>query len=361
MKWIVRIGVGLVGLAVIGFIGFQMFRTQIIDGLFQRAIEQRLDANTVTDLPDGLHVFMCGTGSPMPDIARSGPCIGIMAGDRGFIFDMGSGGTRKLGVMGFPMLNLEKVYLTHLHSDHIDGLGELMLQAWVGGERSSPIPIEGPIGTVEVVDGFVSAYRIDSTYRVAHHGADIVNPGGFGAVASEITLPLGPGATTVVLEDDDLKITAIRVDHSPIDPALAFRVDYKGRSISLSGDTVYSDNFVSASKGVDVMFHEALNREMVIYMGDALAERGQRVLSKIMYDITDYHTSPREAAEAASAAEAGQLVYYHIVPPLPIPALNPLFARGADKLYDGDITIGNDGMIFSLPVGTTKVSLDEAF
>ena len=361
MKWIVRIGGGLAILAVLGFLVFQMFRVQIVQGLFERAVEQRVDGATVNDLPDGLHVFMCGTGSPMPDVSRSGPCMGVIAGDRGFVFDVGSGGVRKLGVMGFPMIDLEKVYLTHLHSDHIDGLGELMLQAWVGGERTSPLPIEGPIGTNKVVGGFVQAYQIDSTYRVAHHGADIVNPGGFGAIPSEITLPVGPGAQKVIHDDGELKITAIRVDHAPIEPALAYRIDYKDRSISISGDTVYNDNLVSASKGVDLMFHEALNRDMINYMGDVLAEREQRVLSKIMYDITDYHTSPVEAAQAASAAEAGQLVYYHIVPPLPTPALNSLFSKDADDHFDGEITIATDGMLFSLPSGTSKVNLAQVF
>jgi ribonuclease Z len=155
----------------------------------------------------------------MPDATRAGPCLGVLAGDKAFIFDVGSGGVRNLGSMGFPMARLESVYLTHLHSDHFDGLGELMVIAWVGGSRSQPLPIAGPVGTSEVVDGFNMAYRIDSNYRIAHHGTDVANPEGIGGLAREFTLPVGPAGKAVVCEDGDLAITALRVEHAPVEPA----------------------------------------------------------------------------------------------------------------------------------------------
>jgi len=355
MSWIKRILIGLVILAALAFVGFNLFKTQIATRAFDRAVEQNAGVDRSAALPDGLHVYMCGTGSPMPDPARAGPCIGVIAGKTVFVFDAGAGSPRNLGSMGFPTARLQSVYLTHLHSDHIDGLGELLLNSWIGGSRSTPTPIIGPVGTKEVVDGFNAVYRIDSTYRVAHHGTGVANPDGFGGLATEIESPQAPDGQLVVLDEGDLKITAIRVDHAPIEPAFGYRIDYKDRSISISGDTVYSQAFIAASNGVDLMFHEALNRDMVAQIGAKLDERGAANGAKIFADILDYHTSPEEAARAAQEAGAAQLVLYHIVPQLPVEMLEPVFLGEAKSEFDGPITVGQDGMIFSLPAGTDRI------
>jgi ribonuclease Z len=291
----------------------------------------------------------------MPDATRAGPCLGVLAGDKAFIIDIGSGGMRNLGAMGFPIANLEAVYLTHLHSDHIDGLGELLLMSWIAGERSEQTPVRGPVGTAEVVTGFNSAYRLDSTYRVAHHGPEVANPAGFGGAPDEISIPQGPGGQLVVYDDDDLKITAIRVDHTPIEPAFGYRFDYKDRSISISGDTVYQPRFVAASDGVDLMLHEALNKKMVQAIGDKLTERGLTNPATIFADILDYHTDPVEAAQAAQEAGVDQLVLYHIVPQLPVKMLESVFVGEARSHFDGKVTVGGDGMLFSLPAGTDRI------
>lgn len=361
MVWVKRILIILVSLAALAFLGYNLFKTQIATRAFDRAVDQNAGVDRSAALPDGLHVYMCGTGSPMPDPARAGPCIGVLAGEKVFVFDVGAGGPRNLGAMGFPTARLDSIYLTHLHSDHIDGLGELFLNSWIGGSRATPTPISGPVGTQEVVDGFNAVYRIDSTYRVAHHGTDVANPDGFGGTATEIEIPAGGNGQLVVLDEGDLTITAIRVEHAPVEPAFGYRIDYKDRSISISGDTVYHAGFISASEGVDVMFHEALNRDMVAKIGVKLGERGMVNGAKIFADILDYHTSPEEAARAAQEAGAGQLVLYHIVPQLPLEMLEPVFLGDAKSDFDGPITVGQDGMIFSLPAGTNKVERSKGF
>lgn len=356
MIWVKRILMAVAALVLLAFVGFSLFETQIATRVFDRVIDQNAGIDRSAALTDGLHVYMCGAGSPMPDPSRAGPCLGVLAGDKAFIFDVGAGGPRNLGAMGFPTTRLQSVYLTHLHSDHIDGLGELLLNAWIGGGRSSPTPISGPVGTRDVVDGF---NRIDSTYRVAHHGRDVANPDGFGGTATEISILQGEDGQLVVLDQGDLKITAIRVDHAPIEPAFGYRIDYKDRSITISGDTVYSPDFVAASASVDLMFHEALNREMVAKIGSTLGERGAANASKIFTDILDYHTSPEEAARAAQEAGAGQLVLYHIVPQLPVEMLELVFVGDAGSRFDGPITVAQDGMIFSLPAGSDRVEMSK--
>lgn len=360
MTWLRRGLIGLLVLLVLGVVVFNIFRDQFVERAFHRAIDQNAGVDRSLALPDGLHVFMCGTGSPMPDSTRAGPCIGVLAGDRAFVFDVGSGGSRNLGSMGFPLARIDRVYLTHLHSDHIDGLGELLLMSWINGNRSEPTPVLGPTGTAEIVGGFNTAYRIDSTYRVAHHGPEIANPNGYGGVAEEIVLPVGPGGSRIVLDDGDLKITAIRVDHAPIEPAFGYRIDYKDRSISISGDTVYHPGFIAASRDVDIMLHEALNKKMVQAIGEKLGERGVRNGEIIFEDILDYHTDPEEAAKAAQEAGARQLVYYHIVPQLPVKLLESMFIGDAKSKFDGKITVGTDGMLFSLPAGSDEITRSNA-
>lgn len=361
MSWLWRGLIGLIVLAALAFLGFNLFKKQLAARAFDRVVEERIGVDQSEALPDGLHVYLCGTGSPMPDATRAGPCLGVLAGERAYIFDVGSGGVRNLGSMGFPIAKLESVYLTHLHSDHIDGLGELMTIAWVGGSRSEPLPVFGPVGTADVVAGFNMAYRLDSTYRIAHHGTKVANPKGIGGVAEEFVVPRGPAGKTVVFEDADLKITAVRVEHAPIDPAFGFRIDYKDRSVSISGDTIYQPSFVGLSQGVDVMLHEALDPEMVTAIGERLAERGDANTSKIFFDILDYHATPEDAARSAHEAEVDHLVLYHLVPPLPVPMVETLFLGDAADEFAGPITVGKDGILISLPAGGDTISLAKTF
>lgn len=346
VKW------GLIALAILLLVlvaARQIFAVQIGEAAFRRAVAENVGRDPSATLPDGLHLYMCGSGSPLPDAARAGPCIGVLAGDRAFLVDVGAGSIRRLTRMGFPTGRIEKLYLTHLHSDHIDGMGELMVGAWVGGSRSAPLPVAGPPGVAEITGGFNTAYRIDSTYRMAHHGPAVANPAGYGLTPEIIEVPSGPGARAVLLDEGDLRITAFRVDHSPVEPAYGFRVDYKGRSAVISGDTVYSENLISVAEGADILFHEALHPEMVAAMSAAAGEAGAASLSKVFADILDYHASPVEAAEAAQSAGVGRLVLYHIVPPLPSKLLHPYFQEGTDKAFSGPVDVAEDGLLYSLP------------
>lgn len=361
MNWPIRIALGVLAVLVILFITFQMFRVQLAERAYAAAVERQTAIDPLSELEDGLHVYLCGSGSPMGTATRAGPCVGVVAGEKAFVFDAGSGSIRKLSSMQFPFTNLEGAYLTHLHSDHIDGLGELLLQAWIAGSRSEPLPVSGPVGTEKVITAFNAAYESDRGFRIAHHGTEVANPDGFGGAPIEIVLPLGPSVSEVVYEAGDLKITAIRVDHAPIEPAFGYRVDYKDRSISLSGDTIYHPGFVAASEGVDVMLHEALDPEMLQQLEAGLNNAGRDLVAKILFDIQDYHATPEDAARAAENAGAQELLYYHIVPPLPLKALNPVWLGDSADQFDGKMTMGEDGMLVSLPAGSDAIQHSRAF
>lgn len=338
--------------AIAGGVGYA-FRGDIAVALMQRTLSANFAADPFAELPDGLHIGLCGAGAPMPAADRSGPCVAVVAGKRLIIIDAGTGGVRTLARMRLTPGKIERVLLTHFHSDHIDGLGEMMLQRWVGASNTTPLPIHGPTGVESVVDGFNAAYTLDKGYRVAHHGEDTVPPSGFGGVATPFTL--GDNGEAVVLDDGGLKIVAFRVDHAPIEPAVGYRITYKGRSAVISGDTKPSTAVEAQAKNADLLVHEALSPKLVGLIEGAARSGGQPKLAKIMHDILDYHTTPEEAAAIAARAKVKALLLYHIVPPLPLSALEGPFLGNARALFNGPLYVGRDGDFVTMPVGSTEV------
>ena len=351
-KWIL----GFASTVLLAAIAATAFQAQLGAALFRMALNKRVGTDATVGLADGLHVALCGTGSPLPNPARAGPCNVVVAGKHMFIVDAGEGAARNITQMGLPMARVEGVFLTHFHSDHIDGMGPVMLMRWTGATANTPLPVYGPSGVDQVMAGFNAAYAIDNGYRTAHHGPAIVPPTGAGAAAVPFALPeAGKGDTVVVLERDGLKVTAIRVDHGPVSPAVGYRFDYKGRSIVISGDTSKSPSLVAAAEGADLLVHEALQPKLVVMMTAALDAKGIKNTAQITRDILNYHATPEQAAESAQEAGVRQLVLSHIVPSIPSAFFYPAFLGDAPRRFTGPITIGEDGMLFSLPAGGSAI------
>ena len=340
-----KLGIGLAALAALALAAIFVFQKPIGSWVFESAIKQNVDRDTVAGLDDGLHVGLCGTGSPMPNPDRAGPCNVVIAGEQIFLVDIGEGGGRSLALMGINAGELDGVLLTHFHSDHIDGMGPIMLNHWVRGSNAAPLPVYGPTGVEAIVAGFNAAYATDNTYRTAHHGEDIAPSTGGGAAARAFEMTADQ---QVVLENGGLTITAFKVPHDPVDPAVGYRFDYGGRSLCISGDTKKSANLERVCDGADLIVHEALQPVMVTEMQEQLTAIGNDSTAKIMFDIKDYHASPEDAAESAQTAGAKMLVLSHLVPPLPSAYLYPAFLGDVEDRFDGPLIVGEDGMFFSL-------------
>jgi ribonuclease Z len=353
-----RILLGLLGgVLVLALIGYTL-RTQIVLRMMDRLIAANLQTDLMQELPDGLYVALCGAGSPLPDPNRSGPCTAVIAGDQLYVVDSGAGSSKILSRMRVPQGEIDAVLLTHLHSDHIDGLGELQLQRWANGGHRSPLPIYGPQDVEMVVDGFNLAYTPSRKYRVAHHGEGVVPASGAGAVAVPFTAP-PQGKGLLLIDRNGLKVTTFRVAHDPVDPAVGYRFDYKGRSVLISGDTIKSENLQSFATGVDVLVHEALAAHLVEIMTRGAKSAGRDRLAQITEDILDYHATPVDAAEIARDAGVKLLVYNHIVPPLLIGPMEDLFLEGVDDVYEGPVRVGRDGTFIRLEAGTQTIEVEE--
>ena len=331
-----------------------LLREQIGEQIFSRAVETAVARDVIGDLPDGIHVALCGSGSPLPDPTRAGPCSAVIIDGKMFIVDIGGGAVRNLGLMGLNPGRIEALLLTHFHSDHIDGMGELMMQRWAGGGRDAPLPVIAPDGVQAIVEGLNAAYAADAQYRIAHHGEATILPTGAGGAARPFPVPEGQ-AQQLVYDQGGIRITAFSVDHKPISPAVGYRFDYKGRSVVFSGDTVKLPAVAKACNGCDLLVHETLNATMVGTMEQAFAKAGRKRMEKIMADIQNYHTTPVEAAETARAGRAKMLILSHIVPALPVAYLDSHYLKGVDAAFDGPVVLGRDGMLFSLPANKNSI------
>ena len=221
--------------------------------------------------------------------------------------------------------------------------------AWVVGERSSKLKVYGPEGVDQFTQGIEMAYAHDYAFRNEHHG-DAIAPleyAGFDTSVIDLNNP-------VIFDNGELKITAFRVVHEPIEPALGFKFEYKGRSLVITGDTSYTQSVIDNSMNVDVLFHEAQANHMLAVMEEALRSRGADLLATVLDDITTYHTTLVEAAEIANKANVKKLVFYHLTPAPRNYIQEIMFIRGVDEVRK-EWTLVDDGTLVILPVGSEEV------
>jgi ribonuclease Z len=347
------IGIGL-ALGMLVVIALRVPAVQ--DLLVRQAIDRRL-ATQPGQLfaEDALRVLLCGTSSPLPHPTRAKSCVALFAAGHFYVVDVGPGSWNRLALWRVDASRIGGILLTHFHSDHIGELGEFALQTWAAG-RPEPLRVFGPPGVARVVAGFEQAYAFDTAYRVAHHGGDLMSPELGRMQARPIVGPAAGTGPAIALEENGLTITALAVDHAPVAPAYAYRFDYGGRSVVVSGDSVKHEALIEAARGVDVLVHEAQARHLLALIREA-AEQGKRPrVARIMGDIPDYHTSAVEAAEVANEAGVGLLVLYHLTPPPPRLA-EGVFVRGVSDVRPRDWILGDDGLLVELPTHANTVNV----
>jgi ribonuclease Z len=231
-----------------------------------------------------------------------------------------------------------------------------MLQRWAGGSHADPLPVYGPTGVEGVVAGFMQAYSPDAEYRVAHHGQQVVPPGGFGGAAHGFDIA-APGGRIVLLNEPDLEIVAFGVNHEPAHPAAGYRIRYKDRTLVLSGDTVSWPAVEREARGVDLLVHEALSVPLVANLQRAATRAGRTNIARIFADIPGYHTTPEQAAGIARDAGVRFLLLNHIVPSLPLPGMEAAFLGTSSVIFKGPIRVGVDGDFISLPAGSKAIEV----
>jgi ribonuclease Z len=295
---------------------------------------------------DNLKVFLIGSGGPMNNEVRIAPCIAVIAEGEYFLVDVGPGTYRVADLMRLPGPFLSKILLTHFHSDHIGDLGEANIMSWANG-REKAIEVYGPEGVEKVVNGFIMAYAHDTGYRIEHHGTEVLAPEAGTPISKTIKFE-DPNERVLVFEKNGLKVYAFLVDHSPVKPAVGYRIEYRGNVVVITGDTVRTDNLVKNCKDADILFTEAISFDLLNNVLEGLKRNNMTKLVKLLKDIQDYHMEPTTAAQVAKEAGVKKLVYVHVTPVIPNEVAEKRYLQGVSDIFDGEVILGKDRMKFRL-------------
>jgi len=269
-----------------------------------------------------IEITLLGTGSPVPDPNRAGPSTLVRANGQTFLIDCGRGVLQRAAAVGVSAAGLSALLLTHLHSDHIGDLGDLLITRWISTFTTdpAPLPIIGPPGTAETVEATLAAFRHDIGYRLAHH-ADLTGP-----PAVEVL----EHTDGVVWDRDGVTIRVAPTDHRPVAPTIGFRIESGSESVVLAGDTVPCDTLDGLARGADALVHTVIRKEIL-----------DNVPQQRVREICDYHSSVQQAAATATRAGVGTLVMTHYVPPL-VPGQEEQWRALAATEFGGRIELGDD-------------------
>jgi ribonuclease Z len=272
-----------------------------------------------------IKVTLLGTApGPPVRVGRAGISTLVEAGGEHFLFDAGYGFLGRLVEAGVPMDAVSKVFLTHLHSDHVVDLPALILLPWAApSARDVPLEVWGPDGTRDMVGRLEQAFtydihmRRDVDERASAKGIEVI-----GRDVREGT----------VYDEGGVKITAFLVDHGPVKPALGYRLDHAGRSVAISGDTRPSDNLVRFSKGVDVLIHEVV---------DEVSLRKLAPSEQLFQAIVGHHTTPEQAADIFGRVSPRLAVFSHAEGGAAV-------VERTRRTYPGRVEFGEDLMVIEI-------------
>ncbi|MEP6622349.1 MAG: MBL fold metallo-hydrolase [bacterium] len=241
-------------------------------------------------------VVMLGTGNPSPIPDKMGASIAIIVNGTPYLVDAGVGVVRRAsaatraGVRGLEMPKLQRVFLTHLHTDHTIGLPDLIYTPWIM-KRTAPLEVFGPAGTAAMLDHIRQAWSADNDIRI--NGLERGNRTGNVVNAHEIA----PG---VVYKDSNVTVTAFLVPHGAWKQAFGYRFATPDRVIVISGDEAPSEAIVQQCNGCDLLFHEVYSE-----FGYAQSDTAWKAY------VRSFHTSTTQLAQIATRARPRTLVLYH--------------------------------------------------
>jgi ribonuclease Z len=267
-----------------------------------------------------MDVVTLGTGSPIPDPNRGGSAILVRAAGATVLVDCGRAVVMRLAGAGVIPPMLDRVLLTHLHSDHITDLNDVITTRWVMSPVELPLPVTGPPGTAGVVERTVAMLDHDVQYRLDHHADLTWRP-------TCDTTELTDG---VAWEAEGIRVVAAPTDHKPVHPTVGYRFEAEDKVVALAGDTIPCEGLDRLCAGADVYVQTVVRPDLV-----------RAVPSPRFQDILDYHSSCDDAGRTAARAGVKTLVLTHPVPP-PAPGTEDEWLAQAATEFDGEIVLAHD-------------------
>ena len=267
-----------------------------------------------------MQVIVLGSGSPLPDPARAGPSTLVRTAVGDLVFDCGRGVLMRAAAAASSAAAFRALFLTHLHSDHITDLNDIVTSRWVTSFAPNPLPVFGPDGTSAVVRSVESMLEPDIRYRLHHHDDLTWRPQ---CTVTEVE-------HGVIFDEGGVRVTAAPTDHAPVRPTVGFRVDDGDRSVVIAGDTVPCPGLDELCAGADVLVHTVVRRDLIELIG----------LPRLM-DVLDYHSSAPDAAETAARGGVRTLVLTHLVP-APAPGAEQEWIDQAAPHFGGQVVVAAD-------------------
>jgi ribonuclease Z len=309
----------------------------LLISLSARVDSQGLDA---TNRDSGIRVILLGTaGGPRSRAQGLGISTLVLAGSEKLLFDCGRGMTTGMAALAINPADVKKVFLTHLHSDHIISLPELYLFPWASQGRNKPLQVWGPDGTRSMMKHLQEAFAFD--IHIRRDVDEKFSAEGIKVLATDIR-------EGVVYEANGVKVTAFLVDHGPVKPAFGFRVDYRGHSVVMSGDTRPSDNLIKFSQGVDLLIHEVGGwKQDPLLVGppdEPYPDPGVRQTRREIIAINDHHTDGSEAGQVFQRVKPKLAVFSHATASAATRAL-------VRQNYAGPVEFGED--LMTIDIGDT--------
>ncbi len=290
-----------------------------------------------------MQVTLLGTGTPIPMLERRGPATLLEVGNARVLVDAGSGVVHRLLESGQPARRppgsapaLTHIYLTHLHSDHIMGLPDLLWTGWIMDWWDTPPQIHGPAGTAEMMRRLVHTFDYDIRVR---NSLDRINQLWETPRTDEF---IDDG----VFESGDFRATSFRVDHNPVDQAFGLRFDADRGSVAFSGDTRPLETLARTCHGVDLLLHEVYDATLAQNQIRAATERFGKESPQLRAraGVIGYHTLSDDLGPIAALADTPHLVLNHVIGPPD--TLN--MERDIRSNFSGTVTVGSDLQSFSI-------------
>ncbi len=274
-------------------------------------------------------VTLTGTGTPLATPGRAGPGVLVRHGDVALQFDAGRGTVLRLAEAGQAMLGLDGLFVTHHHSDHLVGVPDLVMTRWLDDiDRTgrAPLPIYAPRGpAVAILDHMLDVWQEEISMRQRHTRRlhrPVLDVHSFGA---------GKDSPVEVARVGKVTVQAVAVDHEPVVPAVAYRVDTPDGAVVISGDTAVCGQVEELAAGAALLVHEAIRTEgIATLLSDPAA-------------ILAYHAETVALGAMAARCGVRQVALTHLIPPPATEADEEAFAadlrRGG---YAGPVIVGRD-------------------
>jgi len=280
-------------------------------------------------------VTLLGTASPAPRVDRFGPSTLVEVGGQKLLFDAGRGVPIRLRQLRIPLGKINTLFITHYHSDHTSGIPDVWLTGWLPtpyGSRALAFHVVGPVGAKTLMSNLEKAYALDVKIRLED---EKTSPAGIATIVEEFD------KDGVVYDKNGVKVIAFAVEHgAAIKPAVGYRIEYKNRSVTISGDTRYDENVIKYGTGTDLLIHEVGSARPELLASSVPVQR-----------IIAHHTTPREAGLVFSRAKPKMAAYTHIVllssEKFPEPTLDEVIAE-TRQTYSGPLVVGEDLMSFEI-------------